>query len=245
MKRTSTSERLQRLELVRARLTAEDPLTIAEIADELGLSARTVARDIALLRDQGLPVEAERGRGGGVRLHRSYGIGRLNLTYSEAIALLVSVAIAEQMQTPLFMANLGPIRRKLTASFSPDMKERLKSLKSRILIGQTASATVLSAFSPPGNAVVESLHEAFVLKRRLEITYKADGGGLTRRTIEPHFLLLNSPVWYVLAFDHLRVSTRTFRCDRIETAQMLEESFDVIGREQFEETLQALDTIVP
>ena len=74
-----------------------------------------------------------------MRLDRHWGIGRVNLAYSEAVDLLVSLAVAEQMKSPLFMAHLGPIRRKLMASFSPATKHKVKGLKARILIGESAS----------------------------------------------------------------------------------------------------------
>ena len=128
MNRASTIGRLQRLELVTARLKSDDSLVVADLAREFGVSVRTLTRDIQILRDQGLPVDADRGRGGGVRLHWSSGIGRLSLSYAEAVDLLVSLAVAEQMKSPLLMANLGSVRRKLMASFAPSMRRKIKSL---------------------------------------------------------------------------------------------------------------------
>ena len=108
MKRASTADRLKRLENVVAQLKDDEFSTIGEIAEDLGVSIRTVSRDIQVLKSQGLPIESDRGRGGGVRLNRHWGIGRVNLTYSEAVDLLVSLAVAEQMKSPLFMAHLRP-----------------------------------------------------------------------------------------------------------------------------------------
>jgi len=215
MKRASTTSRLHRLEIITARLKADGFCTVKDIADDLGVSVRTLSRDIQILRDQGLPIDADRGRGGGLRLDRRWGIGRLNLNYTEAVDLLVSLAITEQMNSPLFMAHLGSVRRKLMASFSPETKTRVGRLKSRILIAETASAFVLSGFSNPHRKTVEKLHQAFLLMQEVEINYRAENGAETRRLIQPHYLLLSYPVWYVLAWDHFRSDVRTFRCDRI------------------------------
>ena len=245
MPRSTTTERMKRLDLIKARLKSDEALTVAGLSEEFGVSSRTLSRDIQILRDQGLPVEADRGRGGGIRLHSSWGIGRVNFSYSEAIDLLVSLAIAEQMKSPFFMAELAPIRRKLLASFSPRLKNEISDLKSRIRVGEAASPMVLSAFAAPDQAVVEELHQAFVTRHLLKISYRSIEGRTTQRLIEPHYLLLHSPVWYVLAFDHLRGSIRTFRCDRIEAARLQDQRFKVIGIEQFDETLKNLDVIGP
>ena len=74
MKRASTIDRLQRLELITTRLKSHDSLIVADLAREFGVSVRTLTRDIQILRDQGLPVDADRGRGGGVRMHWSWGM---------------------------------------------------------------------------------------------------------------------------------------------------------------------------
>lgn len=225
MRRTSTVGRLERLERLTARLKSDDSLVIGDLAREFDVSVRTLTRDIQILRDQGLPIDADRGRGGGVRLHWSWGIGRLSLSYAEAVDLLVSLAIAEQIRSPLLMANLGSVRRKLMASFSPAMRRKVNGLKSRIIVGESASPFTLSAFSVPDPRVVERLHQAFLMMRKVHIRYRDAADGRSERTVEPQYLLLSYPVWYVLGWDDLRSDVRTFRCDRIERLQVLEEGF--------------------
>jgi len=91
MPRAATLPRLERLDLLASRLKSGEPITVAEIADEFGVSTRTLFRDVDILRQRGLPIEADRGRGGGIRLHRHWGVGRLALSYREAVELLVSL----------------------------------------------------------------------------------------------------------------------------------------------------------
>ena len=241
MNRTSTIGRLRRLELITARLKSDDSLVVRELASEFGVSVRTLTRDIQLLRDQGLPVEADRGRGGGVRMHWRWSIGRLSLSYAEAVDLLVSLAVAEQMRSPLLMANLGSVRRKLMASFAPSMQRRIKSLKSRIIVVESASPFVLSEFSVPNARVVEQLHQAFLMMRKIHIHYRNASGERTERAIEPQYLLLSYPVWYAIAWDDLRAEARTFRCDRIERARLLDDVFRPRRLTQFEEAVGAID----
>ncbi|MGH1351689.1 MAG: helix-turn-helix transcriptional regulator [Methyloligellaceae bacterium] len=243
MVRASTTDRLQRLELLKSRVKSGDPVTIGDLADELGVSVRTVNRDIEVLRDQGVPIDADRGRGGGIRLDRSWGIGRVNFNYTEAVDLLITLAIAEQMESPLFMANLKGIRRKLVSSFAPAMKSRVNDLKARILIGPSASTDVLSGFFSPAREITELLHQAFLMRQCIAIKYKAKDGSITDRVIQPHFLFLSFPVWYVLAWDELRSDVRTFRCDRIISIHIREEEFNLLPFSAVERVIEGTKTI--
>ena len=85
MRRT---ERLFALaELLRARRTG---VTAEALAERLGVSVRTVYRDLDALRDAALPLHAERGRGGGFVLDRSYSMPPVNFTAREAAVLLAA-----------------------------------------------------------------------------------------------------------------------------------------------------------
>ncbi len=125
MTRANAKDRLRRLELLAVQLKQDTHCTVKELAIQLGVSTRTIARDISLMREQGMQIDADRGRGGGVRLNRNWGVGRLNLAYAEAVDLLISIAVAEQMNSPMFLANLGSVRRQLVASFSPEKRRQV------------------------------------------------------------------------------------------------------------------------
>ncbi len=243
MKRSSTLNRLQRLDLLEARLKSGEPLTVKGVAEELGISVRTVSRDIDILREQGIPVEADRGRGGGIRLHREWGIGRVKLTYPEAVDLLITLAIAEQMNSPLFMETLNGVRSKLIASFSPSLREKVSGLKSRILIAPSASLFVLTDFKPSQVDIAAQLHEAFLLQQRITITYRDEKQNTTDRTIQPHYLLLSSPVWYIVAWDELRDDRRIFRCDRIVSIDSLSNEFHLLPVDFFGDCLEGVNFI--
>jgi predicted DNA-binding transcriptional regulator YafY len=245
MTRSADGARLARVELLASRLKSDEAMSVGALAAELGLSRRTVTRDIALLRDRGLPVDADRGRGGGVRVSSSWGVGRLNLSYREAVDLLVSLAVAEQAKSPILIANLAPIRRKLMASFSAPTRGRINQLKARLLIGEPASISVLASHAVPSTRVVESLHEAFLMMQAARIVYQDGAGKRTTREIEPHYLLLNYPIWYVLAYDFMRDSLRTFRCDRLISVEPLGNRFELRHLDQFRAGLEGADIIMP
>jgi predicted DNA-binding transcriptional regulator YafY len=244
MSRTTTIDRIQRLDLLTARLKSGDELTVGGLAREFRISLRTLSRDIALLRDQGVTIDADRGRGGGLRLSQRWGVGRLTLTYVEAVDLLVGLAAAEQMSSPLLMGNLGTVRRKLVASFSPAMAERVGGLKARIRVGGPVEPRLLAGAVRPDTQVAAQLHQAFLDMHALSILYIDVDGNRTRRSIQPHYLLLCSPIWYVLAEDALRQEARTFRCDRIISADPLaDDRFKLLPISHFDTALKGITTI--
>lgn len=244
MARTNSNDRLKRLELLAVQLKQDELCTAKGLARQHGVSERTITRDLLLMREQGMPIDSDRGRGGGVRLDRNWGVGRINLTYPEAVDLLISIAVAEQMNSPMFLASLGTVRRQLVASFSPEKRDKVNRLKSRILIGVTASTFVQANVVTPPSRVVQSLHQAFIDQRTLAVKYQVEGGATSERLIDPHYLLLNYPVWYVIAFDHLRDSPRTFRCDRILTAEQTETRFRLLPKEEFQQSLDGNDVLI-
>jgi predicted DNA-binding transcriptional regulator YafY len=240
----ATTTRLRRLDELTGLLKAREHATAGELAAELGISLRTLNRDLAVLRDSGVPIESDRGRGGGLRLQRRWALGRLHLSPEEAIDLLLSIAIAERMNSPLLLRQLAPIKRKIVAAFSESYQPKIRSLRQRILVGRPASAQVLACFSPPQGRPLAGIAEAFFDMRCIAIDYVDQHGATTSREVEPQFLYLNVPVWYLMAWDRLRGAIRYFRIDRIRSVTLLDTSFRLADPRPFlaeaEEGIEAL-----
>jgi predicted DNA-binding transcriptional regulator YafY len=216
--------RLRRLEELAGLLKSREFVTAAELAVELGVSLRTVSRDLALLREQGTPIEADRGRGGGMRLERNWALGRVHLSPEESIDLLLSLAIAERLNAALFQ-RLPAIRRKIVAAFAHGYQQRVRDLRRRILVGQPASHAVLATFTEPAPGSVSRIADAFFNMRVAALDYVDQHGKVSRREVEPQFLYLNAPVWYLLGWDRLRGAVRFFRVDRIRSIEVLPQAF--------------------
>lgn len=221
----ATSDRIERLERLQGVLKAREMATVRELAEELQVSVRSVWRDLEILRSNGVPIEADRGRGGGVRLARRWSLGRLNLDEEEAIDILLSVAMAESLGLPLLLDRLRFVRQKLSAAFSDLQQARIRALRSRIFLGAPASPKVVASYTGPDAEALRNVKTAFFEMRRLRIRYCDEAGRETTREIEPQFLYLNLPVWYLLAWDHLRDDVRFFRIDRLRAAERMDASF--------------------
>lgn len=230
--REPVSERLDRtLGLLAARPT----WTAGELARALGVCVRTVRRDLQRLAARGVAIESEWGRGGGIRAPVRSGLGRVQLDASEAVDLLLALALAERLRSPLLLATVGKLRQKLTAAFPPEERARVGALRRRILVGPT-SPKIAATWTPPRAAVLRPIHEAFFDQRALELTYRT-AHARTTRVVEPHYVLLSWPAWYLLVWDHLRGAVRALRVDRIESASMTDASFRLRGADAMVATL--------
>jgi predicted DNA-binding transcriptional regulator YafY len=206
--------RADRLDLLARRLGDRPGVTAGALARELGLSVRTVFRDLDALRERGYPIEASRGRGGGLRLHRGWGLGRVLFSRDEALCALLALAIAEKLRFPMLAPEIGRARRKIADTFPTAERRRIAPLRERIFVGEPASAAVRRSYGEPATAPMRRLQSAFVDERTIRAEYAKEGGDTSHRRLEPHALVINWPAWYLLAHDHLRDEPRTFRLDR-------------------------------
>ena len=207
--------------------------TAAELAAELRVSVRTIHRDLASLRDLGIPVEGERGRDGGLRLESGWSLGRVHLSESEAIGMLLSLTIAERIGSPILLGDVRKIARKIATSFAPAQAQRIRALRARILVGSQASDQMLSTYAAPPSTVTRPLLEAFASRRVATIKYQDRFATITDREIELQYLYYSVPIWYALAWDRLRDDVRTFRIDRIRKIQLTADQFRLRPEAQF------------
>lgn len=204
--------------------------TALELSQRVQVSQRTLMRDLAELRESGIPIEAERGKGGGIRLDGRWGLGRLMLSSTEVISLLLALAIAESIDSPILQSNLSSIRNRISGSFPEQQRKSINELRSRIQIGGNASAPIIDSYEPPNTQTMPLISQSFLDMTTLYIEYKSENQQLTQRTVEPQMLLLNWPVWYLLCWDNLRDGVRMFRIDRIQQVRVNNERFKLRKR---------------
>jgi len=217
--------RHDRLDLLARVLRDRPGITAAGLADELGVTERSVFRDLEYLRERGYPIEASRGRGGGLRLHGSWGLGRVLLSSEEALCALLSLAIAEKLGLPMFASHVAAARRKIVDAFPANERRRIGPLRERVFVGEPASAQVRASYREPDATPMRRLQAGFVAASVLTISYAKDDGEGAQRRIEPHALVINWPAWYLLALDLDRGAPRTFRFDRVRRVDVHDEKF--------------------
>ncbi|WP_233261288.1 YafY family protein [Vitiosangium sp. GDMCC 1.1324] len=224
-----------RLDRVLGLLASRPSWTAPELAAELGVCVRTVRRDLSRLAARGVSIESDAGRGGGVRVPARTGLGRVQLDARETLDLLLALALAERLGSPLLLSTVKGLRQKLSATFPPEERARVSGLRRRILVGPT-SRNIAGSWKAPSAAVLRPIQESFFEQRALELTYRANEVR-TVRVVEPHYLLLSWPAWYLLVWDHLRGAVRVLRVDRIESARLTGSTFRVRSSESMLATL--------
>jgi predicted DNA-binding transcriptional regulator YafY len=203
-----TSRLLELLELLQTR-----PLvTGREIADQLAIDRRTVRRDVATLQRLGIPIEGERGVGGGYRVRPGYRLPPLMLSNDEATVVLLGLAAAQRLglvEPSTADGALAKIYRVL-----PDaLRRRVEALEAALAF--TAPAT---AGEPPPTETALLLAEAIRRRRRVHVAYRSFAGEQTERELSPYGLVVHAGRWYLAAYDHARRALRTFRIDRVRHA---------------------------
>ncbi|MBZ3902706.1 helix-turn-helix transcriptional regulator [Streptomyces griseiscabiei] len=182
----------------------------SELAGRLGVTARTVRRDVDRLRELGYPVNASPGTGGGYQLGAGAELPPLLLDDEEAIAVAVGLRSAAGQG----IDGIGESSVRALAKLEQVLPSRL-----RRRVGALNAFTVpllrgpqLSTVDP---AVLTDLANACQDAERLRFEYRDHGGATTRRTVEPHRLVCTERRWYLVAWDVERADWRTFRVDRV------------------------------
>ena len=236
--------RADRLDLLARVLRDRPGATAGELAGALGVSVRSVFRDIDALRERGYPIEASRGRGGGLRLHTNWGLGRVLLSRDEALCTLLGLAVAEKLRFPMFAPDIGRARRKIADAFPATERRRIAPLRERIFIGEAASAEVRRSYREPAAAPTRRLQVAFVEERIVRAEYVKEGGESSQRRLEPHALVINWPAWYLMAHDYLRGEARTFRLDRFVSVEIEADTFRPRARQLVHELLASTGVVL-
>lgn len=211
-------ERLLRLLRHRARCTADG------LAHELGVSRRTILRDLHRLRDRGFDISSMTGPGGGVRLEPTSVMVTSQLEGREVVALLLAVAIASATPGVPFLAAADNAIAKIEASLPKARAAELQRFMHRVMI-DTPQAKTADASGPVVTGLVDEFEKAFTANQMLDFSYTDRAGRRTKRSVEPHGLLVAWPNWYVIAWDPHPDATRLFRADRITKPRMAEQEF--------------------
>ncbi|WXH32818.1 hypothetical protein WA016_06815 [Myxococcus stipitatus] len=204
-------------------LRGREATTIAEISSALGVSPRTVHRDIATLREQGLPIASDTGPGGGVRLERDRGVTAVHLAVEEVVALWLAASLSSTGSSLPWGSAARSGLDKLFASVPRERSRSMRELCQRVVVGRAASPRVLAELGAPPAELLAIFEQAFREQVCLSFDYEDRNGKRTRRCVEPHGLLVESPVWYILARDVEKEAARMFRMDRVRRPRLVPE----------------------
>jgi predicted DNA-binding transcriptional regulator YafY len=195
----SRSDRL--LELVQALRRRRRPVSGRTLADELGVSLRTLYRDIATLQAQGADIAGEAGVG--YVLQPGFLLPPLMFSEDEIEALVLgSRWVAKRTDDRLGGAARNALA-KIAAVLPADLREALDA--SPLLVGRGQSASI----------DLTVVREAIRAERKIAIRYRDGSGAATERIVWPFALGFFDQVRVIGAWCELRADFRSFRVDRV------------------------------
>ena len=203
-------------------LRRTDMVTIAELAEETGVSRRTVLRDLNQLRDEGYIIHAEPGRGGGLSLDPQSVQTTARLSVDEVFALIISVASMRAAGNLPFSTLADAGLARIEKSLPPDKIRDLRRVLKCLYVGRLAPQVDISDLGPMCPTLLPAFETAFLNRFPLRFRYRDAKGHETMRQIELQAMLILPPLWYLVAWDPERADFRHFRMDRIDTPDYVE-----------------------
>ncbi|WP_317971522.1 YafY family protein [Paenibacillus sp. CCS19] len=183
---------------------------VQELADEFGVSKRTILRDLQELSELGVPLYSEVGPHGGYQVVRERVLPPIAFTEGEAVAMFFAVHALRHYSSLPFAAESASALSKFYLHMPGDVRDRIDSMKDRVdFIAPTrwSDAPCLAA-----------LLNAAIQQKVLVILYESQDRGTESRLIQPVCIYANNGFWYCTAYCFVRQDYRVFRCDRIREA---------------------------
>ncbi|OOG43679.1 YafY family protein [Rhodanobacter sp. C05] len=199
---------------LRGRRTA---LQARQLAETLGVSLRTIYRDVADLQLSGVPIEGEAGVG--YVLRKGSDIPPLMFTADELESLVVGTRFVRAFAGAKLAEGAQTALMKIEAVLPPELRER--SARTRIYAPIWRDEHKL-AFA----ARIDRLHAAIEARQVLQLAYRDEVGSISTREVEPLCLAFWGGKWTLGTWCRLRLDFRNFRPDRIDELAETGEVFD-------------------
>ena len=200
-----------------------------DLAEQLGVSLRTLYRDIDTLVASGIPIEGERGVG--YILREPIFLPPLNLSHIELEALQFGMELAKRSSDQELNAAANSLLQKVNAVLPANQQG-------------TDRRWPMSVYSDNLASYVEHLpvlREAIANRRKLDLRYRSLAGAESQRVIRPLQVEFWGQVWTCTAWCEARDDFRAFRVDHIESVVPLDEYFTSERGKRLEDYLHLID----
>ena len=202
-------------------LQARREMSARELADELGVSIRTVYRDMSSLQTAGIPIYADAGRAGGYRLLDGYRTRLTGLTTEEAQALFLT-GVPKAADDLGLGAVVAGAERKLEAALPPELRQRAETVRARFHLDAPG-------WYDDGEATphLSTIAGAVWQQRRVAVLYRRwKEPSIVRRVLDPLGIVLKAGRWYLVARIDGDAAPRTYRVGQILEAEVTGDLFE-------------------
>lgn len=197
-------------------LQGERRLTARYLSAQLGVSMRTVYRDIEALCEGGVPIHMERGPQGGIVLADGYRRALAQFTVDELQSIFAG---GSGPMADLGVAAHPEALRKLAGALPDRQREAARTTRERLLLDHNRWGR-----GEAPTAVLQQFRRAIEGQRCVRFGYRDRSGAATERTVEPLGLVAKAGIWYLVAREAEK-GYRTFRAQRVVGADVLTASF--------------------
>jgi len=186
-------------------------MTAKELSDHFEVSQRTIYRDIEVLGSAGIPVSANKGKGGGIELLDDFLLNKSAFSRQEQN----EIVFALQSFRSLKAVNADNVLKKLSAIFNKDAMNWID--------------VDFSDWAADGKEKFDLVKSAILDKRCLCFDYFGTNGEKTHRTVSPMQLWFKHRDWYMKAFCLMRRDYRLFKMSRVKNLSALsgENNFEI------------------
>jgi predicted DNA-binding transcriptional regulator YafY len=195
------------------RVETKTRFTAQELAEEFGVSRRTMLRDLGALAAMGVPLRSTPGPGGGYALPRGGRRLSTSLTVDEALGLILSYeAFLRYSESPFSAQNLSAVT-KLRAALPPDVVGELDRLRRHVAIVEPAREYEAPLLGELLEAALDGVH--------LKVVYDSKSG-TSERVVYPFGVYASQGFWYCACHDYKREMKVSFRADRFVSIERIE-----------------------
>ena len=188
-------------------LLEQKAVTAKTLSAQFHVSQRTIYRDIDVLSLAGIPVYAEKGKGGGIRLLPEYVLSKSFLNEQEQQEILLALQAFNGVDSD----KPGHVLKKLSTLFNKSAADWLQ--------------VDFSDWSFANNNFFNDFKTSILERRIAEFDYYGSSGEKTRRRIEPVQLWFKSKAWYIKGFCLIRQDMRIFKLSRIKNLKITNKYF--------------------
>lgn len=207
-------------------LLQNDRTTAPELAEEIGVSIRTIYRDIDVMSISGIPVYMQGGRNGGIYLSEGYQLNRIALSDEEKAEILLALQGLGAVQYP----DIDTILLKLGVLFADKNRDWIEVDLTRWGTAETIKRD---------KALFSILRKAITSQRRITFEYYNGKGEVSKRVVEPTKLAYRDRAWYLAGYCLDKKEPRVFRLSRMKHTELTEDFFEYSANK--ETTLFPLD----
>lgn len=191
-------------------------LNAQKLAEECGVTERSIYRDIISLSEMNVPIYYDNG----YKLASDNFLPVLNFTFDEYRLLKLALQASPLARTPAYQDAFRSVKAKIENCLSEQVRKEKKFIPETTHIENPYAGD-----RAKGERFYQCIEKAISSSHRIKVVYNSIRSGPTRRTVDPYFIIFRANAFYFVGYCHLRGGIRTFRIDRVEDVEPLSEMF--------------------